>query len=327
MTRMNEESNRRADEVESGTLEMRDAPKAPPINSAAFKNWFGDSKVVDENGEPLVFYHGAGAAFNRILPGGRFNGAIFARQGEPSGYGQKQHAIYVKGPILELDEMAGLLDTNDGRSALERSVGKQVSNEDHEVLSAALTDGSQYPDDPMIWDLIGAIDEADAAVEIQNLRGAVAKQLGFQTVRTPDEFDGGTVMILSSTQIKSATDNIGTYDPDNPDIRYQREAELEVGQPKPSRQNIFGEPVLGHLVDYRRSQDGRFKTASSTSCWTRTLTLSASSRPLKRRVKRSPLSGIHTCKRSFTTGAQPLPRKTFRMTSGFPCSRTCKKRM
>ena len=26
-------------------------------NSAAFKNWFGDSKVVDENGKPLVMYH------------------------------------------------------------------------------------------------------------------------------------------------------------------------------------------------------------------------------------------------------------------------------
>ena len=29
------------------------------------------------------------------------------------------------------------------------------------------------------------------------------------------------------------------------DIRYQREAEPEAGQPKPSRQNIFGDPVLG----------------------------------------------------------------------------------
>jgi hypothetical protein len=28
------------------------------INSKAFKNWFGDSKVVDKNGKPLVVYHG-----------------------------------------------------------------------------------------------------------------------------------------------------------------------------------------------------------------------------------------------------------------------------
>ena len=28
-----------------------------------FKNWFGDSKVVDENGNPLVVYHGSGTTF------------------------------------------------------------------------------------------------------------------------------------------------------------------------------------------------------------------------------------------------------------------------
>lgn len=33
---------------------------------ANFKEWFGDSKVVDENGEPLVVYHGTGADFNEF---------------------------------------------------------------------------------------------------------------------------------------------------------------------------------------------------------------------------------------------------------------------
>jgi hypothetical protein len=39
---------------------MRFQPAGNPI-SAAFKRWFGDSKVVDANGEPLVVYHGTGA--------------------------------------------------------------------------------------------------------------------------------------------------------------------------------------------------------------------------------------------------------------------------
>ena len=33
--------------------------RAAQTSTAAFKNWFGDSKVVDKNGEPLVVYHGA----------------------------------------------------------------------------------------------------------------------------------------------------------------------------------------------------------------------------------------------------------------------------
>ena len=33
-------------------------------NTPAFKKWFGDSKVVDENGEPLTVYHGTSSNFN-----------------------------------------------------------------------------------------------------------------------------------------------------------------------------------------------------------------------------------------------------------------------
>lgn len=34
------------------------SPEADVTETAPFKNWFGDSKVVDENGKPLVVYHG-----------------------------------------------------------------------------------------------------------------------------------------------------------------------------------------------------------------------------------------------------------------------------
>lgn len=33
------------------------------------KTWFGDSKIVDQKGEPLVVYHGSGAAFKEFKPG------------------------------------------------------------------------------------------------------------------------------------------------------------------------------------------------------------------------------------------------------------------
>jgi hypothetical protein len=41
---------------------------APDIGSATFKNWFADSKVVDQNGEPLVVYHGSSAVFYAFDP-------------------------------------------------------------------------------------------------------------------------------------------------------------------------------------------------------------------------------------------------------------------
>lgn len=58
--------------VERGEQAGRDMAK-PALSRAAaqtdtpeFKRWFGDSKVVDENGEPLVVYHGTLADFSEF---------------------------------------------------------------------------------------------------------------------------------------------------------------------------------------------------------------------------------------------------------------------
>ena len=39
---------------------------AAKTHSKSFKEWFGDSKVVDKNGQPLVVYHGTDKTFNKI---------------------------------------------------------------------------------------------------------------------------------------------------------------------------------------------------------------------------------------------------------------------
>lgn len=51
--------------------------------TAAFNQWFGDSKVVDENGAPLVLYHGTGTRFDTFDGSrmGSFTGAKSAAEG------------------------------------------------------------------------------------------------------------------------------------------------------------------------------------------------------------------------------------------------------
>ena len=43
----------------------------PLVREKNFRNWFGDSKVVDEEGKPLVMYHGTGADIKEFKPAGR----------------------------------------------------------------------------------------------------------------------------------------------------------------------------------------------------------------------------------------------------------------
>jgi len=43
----------------------------PLVRERNFRNWFGDSKVVDEEGNPLVVYHGTGADIKEFKPAGR----------------------------------------------------------------------------------------------------------------------------------------------------------------------------------------------------------------------------------------------------------------
>ena len=42
--------------------------QSPAVETKAFKDWFGESKIVDENGDPLVVYHGTTADFDAFDP-------------------------------------------------------------------------------------------------------------------------------------------------------------------------------------------------------------------------------------------------------------------
>ena len=42
------------------------APRASPLESPAFANWFGKSKVANEAGEPLTVYHGTNADISQF---------------------------------------------------------------------------------------------------------------------------------------------------------------------------------------------------------------------------------------------------------------------
>lgn len=177
------------------------------VRTAAFKNWFGDwehdpenaSKVVDKNGEPLVVYHGTYGdftVFDKAKIGSATDYGIWGRgfyftNMENTPYGNKKLALFlnIRNPFI----------FNDYKSAEE--IGDYLN----------IWDGNFHEDDRFgIFRpyATGAAQIADSAQE-RGHDGLIAV-LGKWT----------EYIAFEPNQIKSATDNRGTFDPKNPDITF-----------------------------------------------------------------------------------------------------------
>ena len=159
------------------------------VRTPSFKKWFGDwekdpanaSKVVDENGEPLVVYHGTDADFtvfdasksraNMDIQGNFFSPWDIDAQG----YGPNVRAFYlnIKNPA----------NSSQGYSALNTYKGQN-----------------------------------EAGIKAREL----LKSKGYDGVNNDNE----EYITFEPNQIKSATDNNGNFDANNPDILFQIAGEI-----------------------------------------------------------------------------------------------------
>lgn len=236
------------------------------VRTKAFKQWFGDwendpenaSKVVDENGEPLVVYHGSSADFTV------FDHRFGYRNGAAEGRGfyftsDKSKAEGYKTENGKLFEVYLRL-----QKPLDPDVLTITKAEVEKIVRAIDTDGiyvSDYAENDIgypgkIWynkavkSAVNAIynssdNNADIVAEIYSVFGQGDALSKITEATGYDGFVNGDVyVVFNPTQIKSATDNIGTFDGTNPDIRY-------------SLINDLGDTSLSPM-DYRRSIDPLF---------------------------------------------------------------------
>lgn len=177
------------------------------VRTEAFKNWFGDwekdpqnaSKVVDENGEPRVVYHGTYGdftVFDKAMIGSATDYGLWGRgfyftNMENTPYGNKKLALFLnfRNPFI----------FNDYKSAEE--IGDYLN----------------------IWD--GNFHEDDRFGIFRPYARGAAQIAGCAQERGHD----GLIAVLGKwteyiafepNQIKSSTDNRGTFDPKNPDITF-----------------------------------------------------------------------------------------------------------
>jgi 2'-5' RNA ligase len=190
-------------------LRTRRAPKTlkqepkKQTDTVAFRRWFGESKVVDADGNPLLMYHGTNEAIERfsrdkVVAGFHFGTTAQANM-RVAGKGQNLVPVY-------------LSIANPRRS-------KDTGGNWASKIKAAKADG---------YDGIVYLNRYEG-IPLESFQRAGQKNLdalsdsAFKRL-IPEAAD--SYIAFSPTQIKSAIGNQGTFDPRDPDILKQ-----EPGQP------------------------------------------------------------------------------------------------
>lgn len=220
-------------------LRRADAPRfsvAEPVESDAFKKWFGASKVVDADGKPLIVYHGTGADFSTFNIGNRGNAVIWAspdpaqaerfatgdlmRSGSspnimPLYMGVQKPFDPAAAPTELFPEMAEMLAPSWlNKRERERAINGMLRNFRNGDFNSFIVPG---------W-------VNDRAKEFLAARG-------FDGVVRRDSDGGVAYAAFEPEQIKSAIGNNGEFDPNNSDIRYSITGRL------------IGEGVTDKIID------------------------------------------------------------------------------
>lgn len=157
-----------------------------------FKRWFGKSKVVNADGSPKVMYHGTNSGAFEVFDPGQSN---------------KRARLNTLG--------TGNYFAADMESA--RRYGERV-------IEAYVSIQNPYIVKPQDGGLQAQI-ENEFGVKLESRRDIQEelRKRGYDGVILYEPGMGKeirTAVAFASTQIKSATDNVGTFDPENPNIKY-----------------------------------------------------------------------------------------------------------
>ena len=222
------------------------------VRTRAFKRWFGDwekdpehaSRVVDENGEPLVVYHGTRRGGFRVFrTEGRGKtsdtGAFFSSSRDNAeGYAMNEDGEVPKDMLYEVFLNIREPETvdfkgNNWNRVPDRPVGyivkfKSGDTEWYDNRDEAESAADMYESDPgTVEEDWGDEDNSytldDLAREVREegySDGLIAENIidHAATGRRVSKEPATDYIVFDPKQIKSATDNVGTYDAGNADI-------------------------------------------------------------------------------------------------------------
>lgn len=201
----------------------RMAPEITPEQRAAnFKNWFGDSKVVDEEGNPLVLHHGSTAQFDEFKAG-EF-GFHLGDESAANMFGDvKKVYLSARNPFRikrdmgnwRPEDMLNSLKLREYKGPLNKISDEDISAVEKQIKSLRRKHAKDLKQDDDMFLYSKALYDVGAPVR------ELYKKRGYDAILYNNEGEGGLSYIaFDPTQIKSATGNRGTFDPTDPNITH-----------------------------------------------------------------------------------------------------------
>ena len=235
---------------------------------AAFKKWFGDSKVVDSEGNPLVVYHGTTEVFNEFAP--HVNSkeqlgfgihltpdpAFASNYADPEAQGRKKKpgsvipAYVAAANILEAD---ALVKEGSKEYAL---AFKLAGRTRPGLFQNDYTDAGEKTGKKIVY-LQNAIDAAQPKTAEKLIRESGYDGVWYNSkiigAVAPGQFVSGgyarSLVVFEPTQIKSIF-NQGTWDGKNPDILFSKVSDkLQAGNQEIKKATNILKDVKNPLYD------------------------------------------------------------------------------
>ena len=214
----------------NGKKTKLDAEQWANVRTDNFKKWFGDwendpenaSKVVDENGEPMVVYHGRSTDFNTFE---KKEGVRFVMGFEDK---VKADGFFFSPDKGFAEEFAGNAARHRGGKANVVPCFLNI----RKPLDLVSEDYDKRYEDVTGWSWVVGMDSQDNLWEIMDEEGMADKMKakGYDGAIFVEEVDDNyeptqiSYCALDANQIKSADNNNGDYSADNNDIRFSLKA-------------------------------------------------------------------------------------------------------
>jgi hypothetical protein len=216
------------------------------VESPYFRRWFGDSKIVNESGEPRVLYHGSKTEFDAfdLEKAGTAHDAGWLGEGfyfttKPESAGEysrlKKSPTHFTGtgefgsilPVYVSIKNPYIWGRKDLGSRSFVQTGARLPEDIHDAVVAKVGFEADYtprsdrwvPDPTRPGESIWNPEMVQKEQQVARAMREVLQERGYDGI-IADIIDGHEIIAFHPTQIKSATGNVGTFDPKDPRFAY-----------------------------------------------------------------------------------------------------------